>query len=133
MNRMKISSVLASQAPKSLARFYAFVMDAQMQEGLNDDHWVLASNQGQIIEIFRPSRNKPFTLRGRVFALCIHGKSSLDPLSSIRVLIADLISKGAFLIEEPKLELFGAESWLADPEGNQFLLVVPIVQPKGQS
>ena len=35
-----------------------------------------------------------------------------------------LILLGAELIESPRLDFFGAEAWMKDPEGNQFLLLV---------
>ncbi len=33
---------------------------------------------------------------------------------------------GAVVEEEPRLESFGAEAWLNDPEGNALLLLVPV-------
>ena len=48
-----------------------------------------------------------------------------SPLLVIGDWLNCLISKGAFIVEQPIIEAFGAEAWMTDPEGNYLLVVVP--------
>ena len=120
-----ISFVLASEAPKKLAEFYAFAMNAEVHPGLSDLHWLIVHPDGTRMQIYYPSQSRPLPKRGRALALCITGPSSIDPIASLEEWSLKLISRGAIVVEEPRLESFGAEAWLSDPEGNDFLILVP--------
>ncbi len=122
----EVNFVLASRDPKGLAEFYSLALDAKRKSGANNDIWFVVKDKGMKLQIYRPSQSKSYPTIGKNFALCIQGCSSEEPLGSIREMSLDLISIGATVAEEAKLELFGAELWMRDPEGNNFLLYVPI-------
>ena len=125
MTLTDISWALASSFPKELAEFYAFALEADIQEGLNNDHWWVYHHNGSKIQIFRPSRTRPFSERGSSFALCVQGDSSPEPLSAIEQWCLSLLAGGAEIFQEPSLEFFGAECWLLDHEGNIVIIVSP--------
>ena len=127
MSCSQISWLLMADAPKALAEFYGFAMNAQVRQGLNVSHWYVANLEGLRIEIFSPSRTRPRPCKGRGFSLCLKGKKSMKPLLEIKEWSSKLVARGAVLLEKPIVEDFGVESWLGDPEGNQFLIVVPSI------
>jgi hypothetical protein len=51
----------------------------------------------------------------------------MTPLPTIEKWVGVLISRDAKLAQEPTVEPFGAEAWMTDPEGNYFLIYVPIL------
>lgn len=49
-----------------------------------------------------------------------------DPLATLLEWLEQAQGLGAVVEEQPRLESFGAEAWLNDPEGNALLLLVPV-------
>ncbi len=121
-----VSVILASRSPKELAEFYAIAINAKACQGENIDHWSVAYGNGLRIQFYKPSKNQSLLIKGRGCSLCIEGNPSDSPLSDIRKWSLFLASRGATLLEKAKLESFGAEVWMEDPEGNNFLLLIPI-------
>ena len=125
MSAIEFSLVIASQEPQKLSEFYAFATNGDLLPGSNDfQYWIVLSS-GLKIKIYRPSQKLSFLYRGRSTALCLEQPPTTHPLLSVREWATTLIPRGASLVEDPKLESFGAESWMTDPEGNYFLLLVP--------
>ena len=119
-----ISWALESLEPKKLAKFYAFVINAEARPFPNGDQCWFVQADTVRIEIYRPSLKRSFPARGRGFSLCLRRRSTSDPIKFIKNWSSELQARGAVIIENVRIESFGAECWLADPEGNQFLIVV---------
>lgn len=126
MNPTQISWVLASHEPGQLKLFYETVLNREAQQGFSDQHWTLVLAEGVALEIYRPSRSRPFPERGRCLSICLRLDASQTPLERLNCLLPELQRIGAEVVEDPRLESFGAECWLQDPEGNTCLIVVPI-------
>ncbi len=127
MSSIQSHIAIASRDPITLSKFYLFAINGEPQPGLNQDHCRILCKNGVCIDIYRPAKNRPWPDKGRAVALCLQKEPSIDPLISIDEWAKRLISRGATFVEEPEVQLFGAESWLTDPEGNYFLIFVPNV------
>ena len=125
MSSLQVSLVIASKKPKKLSEFYAFATNGYVKPGFDEDHYLIINPSGLKIQVYRPSQRKPLPDKGRASSLCLQHAPSIKPLSIISEWATSLIKRGATVFEQPKLESFGAESWLIDPEGNYFLIVVP--------
>ena len=126
MSQVHVGWVLASETPSLLAEFYSFAMNAKVTPGRNNSHFWVQHSGGMTLQVYRPSRSKSFPTKGRASALCLWRDPSADPLAEIDDWSSTLIAKGAKLSEKPRMESFGAESWMKDPEGNCFLILIPI-------
>ena len=126
MSEIEVSWVIASERPKELAEFYAFVINGEIREGKNNQHFLIVDPTGLKIHIYRPSEKCTWQKMGHASSICMATKPSLDPLSEIEEWSSRLISNGATVVEGPRVESFGAESWIADPEGNYFLILAPL-------
>ncbi len=124
-NKFQISWVLEACRPKELAWFYSKIFFGEIQEGKTNNHWLVLCPNGIKIQIYRPSFSRDTSIKGRAMAPCLEAVASSNPLTALHKLIFTLEEMGAVLLEEPKIEDFGAESWMADPEGNAFLILVP--------
>ena len=122
---IQISLVIASEQPQKLSEFYAFATNGDLQQGKNKDHYLITHHNGMNIQVYRPSEKESFPNRSRMTALCLQQSPSLDPLLTINEWSSILASMGASICDDPRLESFGAESWMIDPEGNHFLIFVP--------
>ena len=122
----QISWVLASHDPAGLAAFYAALFGVCAHQGFSTSHWVIALSEGSQMEIYKPSSKRPFPNRGQHLAPCLRLQSSLDPLDQLTSRLPVWCALGASIAEPPRLEAFGAECWLLDPEKNSVLVVVPI-------
>ena len=125
MSSLKVSLVIASMKPEKLSEFYAFATNGDIKPGFNEDHYLIIHPCGLNIQVYRPSERRTLSEKGRASSLCLQQAPSDKPISAISEWVKNLISRGAVVFEQPKLESFGAESWLIDPEGNYFLIVVP--------
>ena len=125
MIRSQLGWVLASKEPERLACFYASILGITAEQGFSPYHWVLPLAEGMNLEIYRPSRTRPFPESGRRLAPCWRLRPAARPLEALQALLPDLKAAGAVIDEPPRCEPFGAETWLKDPEGNAFLLVAP--------
>ena len=127
MSQSKAKLVLASVNPSQLADFYAFAMDAEIYIGLNDSHFSLINTEGFEMQIYKPSRAMTHPEKGRALSLCLQGAPSNNPLVVLKAWTRRLESKGASIISAPRVEHFGAEVWMLDPEQNAFILFVPLL------
>lgn len=117
--------LIAARIPRELAEFYSDAIKAKLSKGFNDEHWLVQCTNGLVIQVYRPSVKGPWPNRGRSIAPCLQAEPSATPLIVLERWVSDLKSNGAKVLDSPKLEIFGAESWLSDPEDNAFLLLVP--------
>ena len=125
MSSTNLSWALAAEDPQRLASFYAALLERPQQEGFSKSHCVVDLAGGGRLEIYSPSRQRPFPLRGRAMAPCLRLASSDVPLEDLQHQLPAWLTLGASLIEPARQEAFGAEVWLADPEGNPVLVVQP--------
>ena len=133
MNAMQISWVLAAEDSVRLAAFYSQLFPATLMPGLAEHHCIVQFSDGTRLEIYRPSRKRPFPARGRALAPCLRLTPSKDPLPELQRLISSALDLGGSLLEEARVEPFGAEAWIHDPEGNALLLLVPLASAASMS
>jgi len=126
MNAMQISWVLAAEDSVRLAAFYSELFQATLVPGVAQHHNIVQFSDGARLEIYRPSRNRPFPVRGRALAPCLRLPPSQEPLPELQRLLSNALQRGGSLLEEARLEPFGAEAWIHDPEGNPLLLLAPV-------
>ena len=127
MNAIQISWVLAAQDSARLATFYSELFQAKLNPGLADHHCIVQFSDGTQLEIYRPSRQRPFPARGRALAPCLRLPPSQDPQPELERLVSNALQRGGSILEDVRLEPFGAEAWIHDPEGNALLLLAPLV------
>jgi predicted enzyme related to lactoylglutathione lyase len=117
--------VLAADDPERLAAFYGALLETEPQRGFSPSHWRLPWPGGGHLEIFAPSRRRPRPRGEGRLALCFSRPAGeAPPLPMLDDWIAAVLALGAVPVEPPRQESFGAEAWLADPEGNRLLLLV---------
>ena len=132
MDSTQISWVLAAHNPQALACFYGNLLGSTPRAGLSPQHWLVGLGGTLNLEIYRPSRKRPFPDQGRSLSLCLRQQPSQSPLSSLQILLDGALKLGAAVLEPPRVEFFGAEAWITDPEGNAVLLMVPAM-PRSDS
>ena len=125
MSSINLSWVLAAEDPQRLARFYAALLGCPQRDGFSPSHCIVDLGGAGRLEIYRPSRNRPFPQRGRVVAPCLRLPPMDGPLEALQQQLPTWLALGASLMEPARQEPFGAEVWLADPEGNPVLVVQP--------
>lgn len=119
------SLVLAADDPRALAQFYGALLEREPQPGLTASHWRVPWPSGGWLEIYAPSRRRPQAQQQGRLAIGVHRRADgTDALTRLEDWIAAALELGAALQEPPRLEPFGAEAWLLDPEGNRLLLLV---------
>jgi len=126
MNAMQISWVLAAEDSVRLAAFYSELFQATLVPGVAQHHNIVQFSDGTRLEIYRPSRRRSFPARGRALAPCLRLSPSQEPLPELQRLLSNALQRGGSLLEEARLEPFGAEAWIHDPEGNPLLLLAPV-------
>ena len=120
----RASVVLAADDSPKLAAFYASLLACQPIPGFNASHWRLPL-PGPELEIYSPSRARPLPRQTGRLSLCLQQDGTGQaPQVQLQRWIALALTAGAVLEEAPRLEPFGAEAWLLDPEGNRLLLLV---------
>ena len=125
MSLMNINFVIASENPKELSGFYAKINSDKANQGFNSTHYfILLSNRSQI-HFYRPNEKHKWERRGNSTSLCFQSEPSRDPLKTIECWTSEIIKIGGAVVGVSKLEKFGSEQWMIDPEGNQFLILVP--------
>ncbi|WP_320664305.1 VOC family protein [Prochlorococcus sp. MIT 1223] len=128
MTKLEASVVIAAREPKALADFYAKVNKVDIVDGIEPDHYLVSINDGSLyIQFYRPSRTRDFPEKGRSTSICFQSKAVSQPLIYIANWSSDLEKLGATLVEPPINKSFGAEAWMTDPEGNKFLILVPLL------
>lgn len=117
--------VLTADDPAALAGFYGGLLQVEVAPGWGPGHWRVPWPPGGWLEIYAPSRSRPLPRQPGRLALCLQRTASPDDaLAVLAAWIAAAIEAGAIGAEPPRLEAFGAEVWLKDPEGNRLLLLV---------
>ncbi len=125
MSSIQVGLAIASKKPRKLSEFYVFATEGDLLSGFNQDHFLVVNCNGMTIEVYRPSEKEFWSDLGRASALCLKQEPSSQPLLSLNHWASSLIAKGANLISHPKIESFGVEAWMTDPEGNYFLIFIP--------
>ena len=126
MNAIQISWVLAAEDSTRLATFYCELFQATLKPGVAEHHCIVQFSDGTQLEIYQPSRRRPFPARGKALAPCLRLSPSQEPLPELQRLLSNALQRGGSLLEEARLEPFGAEAWIHDPEGNALLLLAPL-------
>ena len=133
MNAIQISWVMAAEDSTSLATFYSELFQATLKPGLAEYHCIVQFSDGTQLEIYRPSRRRSFPARGRALAPCLRLPPSQEPLPELQRLLSTALQHGGSLLDDARLEPFGAEAWIHDPEGNSLLLLVPLASEVSMS
>ena len=126
MNAIQISWVLAAKDSAKLASFYCELFQAKLNPGVADHHCIVQFSDSSQLEIYSPSRRRPFPARGRALAPCLRLPPSQAPLPELERLLSNALKCGGSILEDVRLEPFGAEAWIHDPEGNALLLLAPL-------
>ncbi len=121
----KACVVLASQHPERLAEFYSLAMGADIHSGVSKEHFFVIKPGELTIQIYRPSTKNDFYLPSRQMAICLRGEPSLHPLKVLEKWLVELASIGANASEKIRMQPFGAEVWVVDPDENFVLVLVP--------
>lgn len=122
---VRASIVLAADDPAGLARFYGALLEAEPLPGLHPNHWRLPWPAGGLLELYAPGRARPQPRQQGRLALCLQQASQRgEPSTQLKGWIEQAVALGASVLEPARLEPFGAEAWLRDPEGNRLLLLV---------
>lgn len=117
--------VLAADDPEHLAAFYGALLERAPVRGGSPSHWRLLGPGECRLEIYAPSRRRPRPRGEGRLALCFSRPAGdAPPLQVLHDWLAAVLTLGAEPVEPPRQEPFGAEAWLADPEGNRLLLLV---------
>ena len=71
MNAIQISWVLAAEDSTRLATFYSELFQATLMPGVAEHHCIVQFSDGTRLEIYQPSRRRPFPDRGKALAPCL--------------------------------------------------------------
>ena len=125
MPLMNINFVIASENPKELSAFYATINSDKVTKGFNSTHYFISLSDRSKIHFYRPNENHEWQRKGNSTSLCFQGEPSEDPVTIIERWTAEILKIGGTSMGIKKLASFGSEQWMLDPEGNQFLILVP--------
>ena len=125
MSTQHFGFVIASSLPLKLAEFYSFAFEGELKSGYTNDDFSVSLPGGVNIYIYKPSRIFKELHKDSFTSLCVHSDAKEKPLDYLKDWLKTLVLKGSSVSVEPKLDDFGAEAWLKDPDGNRFLLFVP--------
>ncbi len=119
--------LIASDQPQELAKFYGLILGAEIVKGFNENHFSVICNNLCKLQIYRPVKDK-FLLNRPQSAVAIYfeKEASSNPLIDLEEWCKNIIPYGGTVINGPSNESFGAEAWISDPEGNNFLIVIPL-------
>jgi len=125
MPLMNINFVIASKNPKELSRFYAKINFDKACKGFNATHYFISLSNRSKIHFYRPNENHEWKRKGNATSLCFQREPSEEPSKIIKSWTSEISKLGGSTIGTPKFANFGTEQWMLDPEGNQFLILVP--------
>ena len=125
MPLMNINFVIASENPKELSGFYAKINSDKVNKGFNSTHYFISLSNRSKIHFYRPDENYKWQRNGNTTSLCFQREPSEDPSEIIESWATEILKLGGDVIGMPNLADFGSEQWMLDPEGNQFLILVP--------
>ena len=127
MPLMNINFVIASENPKELADFYGKINSDKVNKGFNSTHYFISLCSRSKIHFYRPNENHEWQRKGNSTSLCFQGEPSKDPAQIIEKWTFEILKTGGRVKGGSKLAKFGSEQWMFDPEGNQFLILVPYI------
>ena len=122
---MKINFVIASENPKELSDFYAKINSDKVNKGFNSTHYFISLSNRTKIHFYLPNEHHQFQRKGNSTSLCFQGEASQEPAEFIKSWTSEILKLGGRVMGPSKLVKFGSEQWMLDPEGNQFLILVP--------
>ena len=125
MPLMNINFVIASERPKELSEFYAKINSSKAKRGFNSTHYFISLSDRSQIHFYCPSKKDAFNREGNSTALCFQGEPCEDPSKNIERWKSEILELGGFSVGVARMEKFGSEQWMHDPEGNRFLIWVP--------
>ena len=125
MPLMNINFVIASKNPKELSGFYAKINSDKVNKGFNATHYFISLGNRSKIHFYRPNKNHEWQRKGNSTALCFQREPCSDPSKVLEGWTSEIVKIGGITMGIPKLADFGSEQWMLDPEGNQFLILVP--------
>ncbi len=129
MDLIGTSFLIASAKPRELSQFYALVCNGKVIKGFNSNHYLIMYSENYKIQIYKPSTEIFKSVEEPlVFSICFQKEPSLDPSFKLKEWCDELIALGSQTYKKPRAESFGAEAWMSDPEGNYFLLFVPLLR-----
>ncbi len=124
---MNVNFVIASENPRELSFFYAKINSVKPNKGFNSSHYFVSLRNSSKIHFYRPDKNFEWQRKGNSTSLCFQGEPSEDPAKIITSWTTEILKIGGSVIGTSKLEQFGSEQWMIDPEGNHFLILVPYI------
>ena len=122
---MNINFVIASKNPKELSEFYAKIKSDKANKGFNTTHYFISLGNRSKIHFYRPGKNHEWHKGVNTTSLCFQRDPSENPSKIIESWTFEILKIGGSTIGISKLASFGCEQWMIDPEGNQFLILVP--------
>ena len=125
MPLMNINFVIASKNPRELSGFYAKINSDKASKGLNASHYFISLSNRSKIHFYLPNENHEWHRKANSTSLCFQHEPCEDPPKIIECWTSEILKMGGIAKGVPKLEKFGSEQWMLDPEGNQFLILVP--------
>ena len=130
MPLMNINFVIASENPKELSGFYAKINYDKASKGLNATHYFISLSNRSKIHFYRPNENHKWKRKGNSTSLCFQREPCEDPSKIIECWTSEILKIGGSSVSMPKFAKFGSEQWMLDPEGNQFLIMVPYLSTR---
>ena len=125
MPLMKINFVIASENPKELSDFYAKINSDKVNKGFYSTHYFISLSNRTKIHFYQPNENHAWQRKGNSTSLCFQREPCEEPSEIIKSWSSEIFKIGGSAMGIPKLANFGSEQWMLDPEGNQFLILVP--------
>ena len=125
MPLMNINFVIASKNPKELSGFYANINSDKVNKGFNPTHYFISLSNRSKIHFYRPNENYEWKRKGNSTSLCFQHEPCANPSTILEGWTSEILKIGGSAMGIPKLASFGSEQWMLDPEGNQFLILVP--------
>ena len=122
---MNINFVIASENPKELSDFYAKINSDQANKGFNSTHYFISLSNQSKIHFYRPNEDHEWQRKGNSTSLCFQCEPCEESSKIIKRWTSELSKLGGSTIGTPKFANFGTEQWMLDPEGNQFLILIP--------
>jgi len=105
--------------------FYGRLLKVGSERGFSDLHWLLRLPGGAVLQMYRPSRSRPGRSHGERLGLMLtRPAESGRCLAVLEQWLAEARALGGWTLGPARLESFGTEAWIRDPEGYRVLLVV---------
>jgi hypothetical protein len=96
-----------------------------VNKGFNATHYFISLSNRSKIHFYRPNKNHEWQRKGNSTSLCFQREPCEDPSKIIESWTSEILKIGGSAMGISKLAKFGCEQWMLDPEGNQFLILVP--------